>query len=110
MPKPATALSSNALTALSLMWKLATKRSFHSINRLSVIRVSVGGDVCIEFEDGGKPYNPLGNDDPDTTAGAKERKIGGLGIFMVKKIMDAVEYRREGNKNILTIKKGLARL
>jgi anti-sigma regulatory factor (Ser/Thr protein kinase) len=34
-----------------------------------------------------------------------EREIGGLGIFMVKNIMDSVEYRREGRKNVLTIKK-----
>jgi anti-sigma regulatory factor (Ser/Thr protein kinase) len=73
----------------------------------ATIRVSVGDEVCIEFEDKGKRYNPLENCDPDITLGAEEREVGGLGIFMVKKIMDAVEYRREGNKNILTIRKGL---
>jgi anti-sigma regulatory factor (Ser/Thr protein kinase) len=73
----------------------------------ATIRVSVSDEVCIEFEDKGKPYNPLENTDPDITLGAEEREVGGLGIFMVKKIMDAVEYRREGNKNILTIRKGL---
>jgi anti-sigma regulatory factor (Ser/Thr protein kinase) len=73
----------------------------------AVIRVTVGDEVCIEFEDKGKSYNPLDTADPDITLGAEEREAGGLGIFMVKKIMDAVEYRREGNTNILTVRKGL---
>lgn len=72
-----------------------------------VIRIIVGDNVIIEFEDKGKPYNPLKKEDPDITAGAQEREIGGLGIFMVKKIMDTVEYRHEKNKNILLIKKQL---
>jgi anti-sigma regulatory factor (Ser/Thr protein kinase) len=71
----------------------------------AVIRVSVGDEVAIEFEDDGKQYNPLEKVDPDITASVEERDIGGLGIFMVKKIMDAVEYRHDGNKNILLIKK-----
>lgn len=73
----------------------------------ATIRVAVGDEVIIEFEDQGKPYNPLIKDDPDITAGAEEREIGGLGIYMVKNMMDAVEYRHEGNKNILVIKKAL---
>lgn len=70
------------------------------------IRVEVSSEaVIIEFEDNGKPYNPLEKIDPDITASADERDIGGLGIFMVKKIMDCVEYKHSNNKNILTIKK-----
>ena len=42
-------------------------------------------EVIIEFRDRGIPFNPLLKDDPDTTLSAEERKIGGLGIFMVKK-------------------------
>ena len=70
-----------------------------------VIRVSVGNEVIIEFEDKGNPYNPLDKGDPDITVGAEEREIGGLGVFMVKNIMDSVEYRHEDNNNILLIKK-----
>jgi len=73
----------------------------------TVIRITVGDEIAIEFEDKGKPYNPLANTDPDITLNAEEREVGGLGIFMVKKIMDAMEYRRDGNINILTIRKGL---
>ncbi len=69
------------------------------------VRTTVDDDITIEFEDSGIAYNPLSSDDPDITLPAHERKIGGLGIFMVKKIMDSMEYRREENKNILAIKK-----
>lgn len=71
----------------------------------AVIRVSVGESVTIEFEDNGKPYNPLEKSDPNITESADEREIGGLGIFMVKNIMDSVEYKHESGKNILLVKK-----
>ena len=61
--------------------------------------------VEIQFIDQGDPFNPLENPDPDITLTAEERQIGGLGVLMVKKSMDAVDYRFEENKNILTIKK-----
>lgn len=70
-----------------------------------VIRVAVEDEIIIEFEDKGKPYNPLEKTDPETTAALEEREVGGLGIFMVKKIMDNVMYRYESGKNILSIKK-----
>lgn len=63
--------------------------------------------VEITFIDNGKQYNPLANPDPDTTLSAKERKKGGLGIFMVKNSMDDVTYEYKDGKNILTIKKNL---
>ena len=48
--------------------------------------------VTIQFLDNGKPFNPLAKEDADTTLSAEERGIGGLGILMVKKSMDAVDY------------------
>ncbi len=71
------------------------------------VRISVGDDITIEFEDSGVAYNPLTAKTPDITLSEDEREIGGLGLFMVEKMMDSVEYRRDGNKNILTIKKKL---
>lgn len=68
---------------------------------------SEASTVIIEFLDSGAPYNPLVKADPDTTLSAEERGIGGLGIFMVKKSMDSVEYEYKNGKNILTIKKGV---
>ena len=63
--------------------------------------------VIITFIDSGKPFNPLEQAQPDTTASAKEREIGGLGIFLVKETMDMVEYEYKEEQNILKIKKNL---
>ena len=71
------------------------------------VRVAVGEDITIEFEDTGTAYDPLTAKTPDITLSEEEREIGGLGLFMVKKMMDSVEYRRDGHRNILTIKKKL---
>lgn len=57
------------------------------------------------FEDSGIQYNPLAKEDPDVTLPASQRSIGGLGIFLVKKNMDNVEYEYKDGKNILTIYK-----
>ncbi|MBQ9511168.1 MAG: SpoIIE family protein phosphatase [Clostridia bacterium] len=62
-------------------------------------------NVTITFIDEGKQYDPLAKEDPDTTLSAEERKIGGLGVFLVKKTMDDVKYRYKDGKNILKIKK-----
>lgn len=61
--------------------------------------------VTIQFLDSGKPFNPLLKQDPDISLSAEERDIGGLGVFMVKKMMDTVNYEYKEGKNILTIKK-----
>ena len=70
-------------------------------------QVSTSGQpqITVEFLDSGKPYDPLKNADPDTTLSAEERDIGGLGIFMVKRLMDDVKYEYKDGKNILTIQK-----
>ncbi len=61
--------------------------------------------VCITFIDNGVPYDPLAKKDPDITKSAEEREIGGLGIFLVKKTMDAIEYEYRDGQNILRVKK-----
>lgn len=61
--------------------------------------------VVLTFMDAGMPYDPLGKPDPDITLTAEERAVGGLGIFLVKKNMDTVNYRYENGKNILTLTK-----
>ena len=61
--------------------------------------------VSITMIDSGVAYNPLEKADPDITLEAEERHIGGLGILMVKKKMDGMDYQRENNRNILTIHK-----
>lgn len=59
----------------------------------------------IIFIDNGTPYNPLEKEDPDVTLSAEERKIGGLGVYMVKKSMDEVSYEHKDGQNIFRIKK-----
>ncbi|MBQ7702983.1 MAG: SpoIIE family protein phosphatase [Firmicutes bacterium] len=61
--------------------------------------------MTVQFSDSGVPFDPLAMPDPDVTASAEERDIGGLGIFMVKETMDKVDYRYENGRNILTISK-----
>ena len=63
--------------------------------------------MIVQFIDNGKPFDPLAKEDADITLSAEEREIGGLGILMVKKSMDVVEYSYEAGKNILTIKKNI---
>lgn len=62
-------------------------------------------EVVISFADYGVSYNPLEAAMPDTDASAEERKIGGLGIFLVKELMDEVTYQNQNGRNILKIKK-----
>ena len=76
----------------------------------AIVRVEVSEDpvaVTITFVDHGVPYDPLAKKDPDVGLTAAEREVGGLGIFMTKKIMDDVAYAYEDGKNILTLKKNL---
>ncbi|MGO5096782.1 ATP-binding protein [Agathobaculum sp. LCP25S3_E8] len=62
----------------------------------------------IEIIDQGVPYDPLERQDPNITLSVEKRDIGGLGIFMVKQMMDEVSYRYENKSNILTIRKALS--
>ncbi len=61
--------------------------------------------VVIEIGDDGVPFNPLEKDNPERPGSLEEAKIGGLGLFMTIKLMDEVEYVREGIANVTTITK-----
>ena len=69
--------------------------------------VSETQSLRIAFSDSGIAFDPLEISEPDTSSALSERKIGGLGMFMVKKMMDTVEYCRENGKNVLTLTKCL---
>ena len=74
----------------------------------ATISIEPDGDsasVSITFKDHGVPYNPLEKPDPDVTLSAEERTEGGLGIYLVKKSMDGVEYEYKDGQNILKVKK-----
>ena len=61
--------------------------------------------ATITFIDSGVPFNPLAQDEPDVTLSADKRTVGGLGIYLVRKTMDRVDYQRRDGMNILTITK-----
>ena len=62
-------------------------------------------DLIFTIEDSGVPFDPTPVAEADTSLSAEERPIGGLGIFLVRQLMDSVEYRREGDRNLLTLRK-----
>ena len=63
--------------------------------------------VIMTFIDQGRPYDPLAKPDVNLDRPMKERKKGGLGIFMVKKAMDGVNYEYKDGSNILTLTKNI---
>jgi len=65
-------------------------------------------EFVARLEDDGVEFNPNQHPAPDLDAPLEQRKQGGLGIFLVRQIMTAVEYQREARKNILTLRKKLA--
>jgi serine/threonine-protein kinase RsbW len=58
----------------------------------------------VEIADYGRIFNPLTADPPDLSRGLADRPIGGLGVFLVKRMVDSIAYRREGDQNILSFK------
>ena len=64
--------------------------------------------LILQFKDRGVPYNPLEKKDPDLTLSAEKRPVGGLGILMVRKIMDACAYEYVDGQNVLTLRKNIS--
>lgn len=59
--------------------------------------------IIMVFEDSGIPFNPITQESPDLDGDADERPVGGLGIFMVRKLSEDVQYSFENGRNILTV-------
>jgi len=75
-----------------------------------IIKVTLSprnNELCLCIEDDGQPFNPIDFDTPDVSCSVEECKIGGLGIHIMKKLMDEVCYERCGDKNVLNLKKKL---
>lgn len=70
---------------------------------------ALADDVCLIFSiiDNGIPFDPTLKGEVDTTLPAEERPIGGLGIHLIRQIMDSIHYERIEDKNILTLRKKL---
>lgn len=69
-----------------------------------IVRVeSASGQFVVELIDEGVPFDPLAVEEPDLRAPAGERQVGGLGVFLVRRVMDEVAYRRDGVCNVLRL-------
>jgi anti-sigma regulatory factor (Ser/Thr protein kinase) len=64
-----------------------------------------GRELEVQVEDAGRAFNPLDQPTPDLTSPIEERAIGGLGIHLIRKSVDALEYRRERERNVLVMRK-----
>jgi anti-sigma regulatory factor (Ser/Thr protein kinase) len=64
--------------------------------------------LCLCIEDDGKPFNPIEFESPDVACSVEKCKIGGLGIHIMKKLMDEICYERCGDKNVLSLKKKIS--
>lgn len=75
---------------------------------MATVQVEAGGEPCaavLTFVDSGAPHDPLARETPDIHAPLGQRPIGGLGIFLVKQMMDDVRYERRSAHNVLTVVK-----
>ena len=75
------------------------------IHPIHVTFRKVAEQIEMEFEDRGREFNPLEVAEPDLETPIENRQLGGLGIHLVKKMVDEATYRREGDKNILILRK-----
>jgi anti-sigma regulatory factor (Ser/Thr protein kinase) len=78
-------------------------------HRIAVRLQLDGGDLVVEVEDDGCAFDPLGVPPPDLEKPLQEKPIGGLGVHLVRRAVDALAYRREPGKNVLTMRKRVLR-
>ena len=92
--------------AIEELYVNVTLYAYPSGDGWAEIRGSVeDGMVTLRLIDGGTPFNPLEKDDPDIMLSGEERGIGGLGIFMVKTMVDEIEYSYRDGCNRLTLRR-----
>jgi anti-sigma regulatory factor (Ser/Thr protein kinase) len=74
---------------------------------VDISALSDDSGLTFVISDSGKPFDPTTKGDVDTTLPAEKRSIGGLGIHLVKKMMDSIKYEYKDGHNILTLKKNV---
>lgn len=79
-------------------------------HEITVILSLTDTEFTAKIIDDGRPFDPLSVPEPDINAPLETRKVGGVGLFLVRKLMDKIEYRRKEGKNILTATKSLTHL
>lgn len=78
----------------------------NAAGREVLIQISTAGsELTASVADDGKEFNPLTVKTPDLSAALSERDVGGLGIHLVRSLMDHVSYQRQDEKNVLTVRK-----
>ncbi len=92
-------------TALEEVFVNVVKYAMKYNGEFTYIVDSKDDKAIFRFIDSGEKFNPLEREDPDVTLCGEKRSIGGLGIYMVKKIMDEIHYEYKDNQNILTLVK-----
>lgn len=73
--------------------------------QIDIVIVRKDNQVEVSLRDRGKPFDPFSADEPDIKASVDDRPIGGLGVFLVRKLMDSWSYRREGEQNVVCLTK-----
>ncbi len=74
------------------------------------VRVTLGregDDLTLRFADDGRPFDPLAAPPPDLSSPLEERPIGGVGVHLVRSLVDRVEYAHVGGENVLTLRRGV---
>ena len=92
-------------TALEEVFVNVAKYAYEKGGEVEVTLSNDKNKVTFVFRDSGKPFNPLEKEDPNITASSEEREVGGLGIYMVKNIMDETTYEYKDHHNVLTLVK-----
>ncbi|MGH8659922.1 MAG: SpoIIE family protein phosphatase [Gammaproteobacteria bacterium] len=75
------------------------------VHKIIVCLLMEQGELTVEVEDDGRPFNPLETLEPDMQKPLEERPVGGLGIHLVRNLMDRLEYRRQDGRNRLIMMK-----
>ena len=75
--------------------------------RIQVDLIQDAGALRLEISDDGVAFDPLSLPPPDLDLGLEERQVGGLGVYLVRTMMDSVSYRRDGDWNRLLMSKSL---
>lgn len=76
-----------------------------TVGNVTIEAVTIADQLQFTITDCGTPFDPTAKEDVDTTLSAEERPIGGLGIHLVRQLMDSITYERIDGKNVLTLRK-----
>ncbi len=104
---PGKALFEVNLVLDELFTNLVSYGCFSDSHNFDIMLLIEDGVMFIEIKDDGKPFNPLETPEPEIQCDCDERKIGGLGIHFMRKMMDDIEYSWNNGKNRLKLTKNI---